>query len=119
MAFSWNEHEQELNAKIEERVKKHNDFYNNRYGQFFRQAEGDDFDKLWTWVLWWNEYSNKIEVYEAGNIAEAQDIIDFYHFSEARTKVIMRHTGEDVTGHIKFNPLYRDILDDDRLKNNN
>lgn len=115
MAFSWNE--QELNAKIEELVKKHNDFFNSRYGQFFRQNGGDDFDKLWTTVLWWNGYS--IEVYDAENIAEAQDIIDFYHFSKARTKVIICRNGEDVTGHIKFNPLYRDILDDDRLKNNN
>lgn len=115
MNFNWNDKEQELKAKIEAIVKSHNDFVNSGMGKFLSNGSAD-FGKEWTNVLWWNDHTKEIEVYDKGNIAEAQELIDFYHFSEARTKVIIRHTGEDVTKHIKFNPLYRDIFDDERLK---
>jgi Golgi nucleoside diphosphatase len=115
MKFSWNDHEQDLKAKIEELVKHHNDFWKTDIGRFLRNGD-ENYGKEWTYVLWWNEHTKKIEYYDKGNIAEAQELIDFYHFSEARTKVIIRCTGEDVTKHIKFNPLYRDVWDDERLK---
>lgn len=115
MKFNWNDHEQELKAKIEELVKSHNDFVSSDMGKFLSNGSAD-FGKEWVYVLWWNDHTKQIEYYDKGNITEAQELIDFYHFSEARTRVIIRYTGEDVTKYIKFNPLYRDILDDERLK---
>ncbi len=118
MDFNWEDHEQELNALIEELVKKHNNYMNSAFGKFLAQGR-KNYGEEWTYVLWWNAHTQNIEVYDNGNIAEAQELIDYYHFSEAHTKVIVRYTGEDVTKHIKFNPLYRDIFDDERLKQKN
>lgn len=111
MNFNWNDHEQELNAKIEEVVKKHNDFINSDFGKFMAHGQ-ENYGAEWTSTLWWNDHTKEIEVYSD----EPQQLIDFYHFSEARTRVIIRHSGEDITKRFKFNPLYRDIFDDDRLK---
>lgn len=114
--FNWKEHEKELKTKIEELVKSHNEFWKSKIGQLLRQGD-ENYGKDWTYVLWWNDDTKQIERYDKANIADAQELIDFYHFSAARTKVIIRCTGEDVTEQVKFNPLYRDIWDDDRLKN--
>lgn len=109
--FNWKDHEQELKAKIEEQVKKHNDFINSDIGKFLSQGDAD-YGKEWPATLWWNDHTKKIEVYDD----EPQQLIDFYHFSAARTRVIRKCTGEDITAQFKFNPLYRDIFDDERLK---
>ena len=111
MAFSWKDKEKELKTKIEEVVKKFNDFINSDIGKFLSQGDAD-YGKEWTATLWWNEHTKKIEVYSD----EPQQLRDFYHFSERRTRVIRKYSGEDITELYKFNPLYRDILDDERLK---
>lgn len=109
--FNWNDHKQELKTKIEEIVKKFNDFINSDIGKFLSQGDAD-YGKEWTATLWRNDHSKKIEVYDD----EPQQLIEFYHFSEGRTRVIRKYSGEDITAQLKFNPLYRDILDDERLK---
>ena len=111
MKFSWKDHEPELKAKIEETLKKFNDFISSDIGKFLSQGD-EEYGKEWTATLWWNDHSKKIEVYDD----EPQQLIDFYHFSEGRTRVIRKCSGEDITKQYKFNPLYRDIFDDERLK---
>ncbi len=109
--FNWQDHSGELKAAIEKIVKYHNNFINSNFGEFM--AHGDDnYGKNWTSTLWWNAHTQMIEVYSD----EPQQLIDFYHFSKSRTKVIVKYSGEDITEQLKFNPLYRDIFDDERLK---
>lgn len=114
--FNWNEHREELDAMIKCIVKEHDDYFKTSIGEFLKNKDAD-VGKEWVCVIWYNASAYNFERYKVGNIGEAQEMIDFYHFSEARTKVIRCHNGEDVTDRIKFNPLYRDILDDERLKN--
>ncbi len=111
--FNWKDHEQELQNEIAEVVKTHNDFIKSDIGIFLSQGE-KDYGKNWVSVLWWN--GKNIETYNSGVLKDAQSLIDFYHFSEARTKVICRYNGEDITNKVKINPLYRDIFKDEILE---
>lgn len=115
MEFNWENHRQDLNVKVKELVKKHNTFLKSDIGQFLKSGV-ENYATEWVCVLWWNSDMQKIECYDKENIFEAQALIDFYHFSVARTKVILRYSGEDVTRLIKFNPLYRDIFVDTQLQ---
>lgn len=115
--FNWKDHEQELQEQIKKCVKEHNDYIKSDFAQFL--ANGDEnYGNDWTAVLWWN--GNHIEVYECGamNVYKhgPKELIDFYHFSKARTKVITRSTGEDITDKVEINPLYRDIFKDKILE---
>ncbi len=111
--FNWKDHEQELHDEIAEVVKSHNNFINSELGQFLSQGE-KDYGKNWVSVLWWN--GKNIETYDSGVLKDAQSLIDFYHFSKARTKVIFRYNGKDITNKVKINPLYRDIFKDEILE---
>lgn len=117
MEFNWNDKQVELQEQIKKCVQEHNDFIKSDFGQILANGQ-TDYGKDWTAVLWWN--GNSIEVYECGAINDGKHspkaLIDFYHFSQARTKVIIRSTGQDITNKVQINPLYRDIFDDELLK---
>ena len=120
MEFNWKDKETELQEQIKKCVKEYNDYIQTDFAQCL--ANGNkDYGKDFTAVLWWN--GKNIEVYECGPLKDfkhgPKSIIDFYHFSKARTKVIICSTGEDITDKVEINPLYRDIFDDKLLKSLN
>lgn len=117
MEFNWKDNQAELQEQINKVVKEHNDFINSDFGKFLSNGK-KDYGKDFTAVLWWN--GKNIEVYECGPLTDfkhgPKQLIDFYHFSQVRTKVIIRSTGKDITNKVQINPLYRDIFDDECLK---
>lgn len=100
MSFNWKDQEQELNADIKRIVETHDNFIKSDIGKFVSQGK-DSYGNEWTSVLWWN--GTKIECYDCGSIDEAQELVDFYHFTSDRTKVVISYSGDDVTEQIKFN----------------
>lgn len=116
MEFNWKDKETELQEQIKKCVKEHNDYIKSELVQFLANGE-ENYGKDWTAVLWWN--GNNIECYECGALNDVKhgpkQLIDFYHFSKARTKVIICSTGEDITDKVEINPFYRDIFKDELL----
>ena len=60
-------------------------------------------------IFWINPTSKKAESYTASNHKEAQELIDFYHFSKARTRIYL-DDGRDMTDDFYFNPKNSDTL---------
>lgn len=100
MNFNWKDKEQELKDEIKRLVKSHDEFLKSDIGQFLSQGD-ETYGNTWVAVLWWN--GAKIECYDCADVDEAQKLIDFYHFSKSRTKVVISYSGKDVSEQIKFN----------------
>lgn len=98
-----------FSAEIEAACQKHRDVINSEMGQFIAQGNAD-YGKEWLYVFWYNKDTKKIETYDVTGLKEAQDIIDYYKFSQGRTKVIRCHNGEDVTARVTFSPDYHDTF---------
>lgn len=57
----------------------------------------------------WKNSSGRVENYTASNHKAAQEVIDFYHFSKARTRVFL-DDGRDMTNDFYFDPKNLDTL---------
>ena len=99
MKFNWEDHKVEIEAACE----SHKAFM-REHGEFL----GNPDTSAWAFVFWWS--GERLERYDVGELEEAQAVVDYYHFSKARTRVVMRDTCEDVTDRIKFNPSYHDTF---------
>lgn len=98
-----------FNGDIERELLKHREFIRSEMGQFL--ANGDPhYGDAWLCVCWRNPSSDKLEIYSAKDTEAAQAIIDFYHFSQVNTKMILCGTGEDVTSRLKFDSRYHDTF---------
>ena len=94
---------------IDEVCQKHREFVNSWIGK--KCANGNPhYGDEWLFICWRNPQIDLVEIYYAGDVPEAQQIIDGYHFSQVNTKVFVRATGEDVTDRIKFDPCYHDTF---------
>lgn len=74
------------------------------YTQLYRRSGNDT-----SYHLLWQNSSGKVEMYTASNHKEAQELIDFYHFSKKRTRIYL-DDGRDMTDDFYFDPKNRDTL---------
>ncbi len=95
--------------EIEKACQEHRNFIKSDFIQLI--ANGNpQYGEEWLFVCWRNPYTDKLEIYDAGDIEEAQQLIDYYKFSKANTKVVVRATGEDFSNRVVFNPNYHDTF---------
>lgn len=104
-AVDWEKFKEE----IETACQKHRDFIQSALGQLF-VVEDPGYGSEWLYVFWYNAATKKLETYDVADLKEAQELIDYYKFSQGRTKVVIRATGEDVSTRITFNPEYHDTF---------
>lgn len=77
--------------------------------QEYKDLYADSDTSKWLFLFVWRDtcYNEKVpdymEEYLAGDLNDAQEIIDFYKWQKSRVKVIVRDSGEDVTNKLTFN----------------
>lgn len=96
------------NPTCEEFIKYKLDAWQEEKQKYAVIFEGCDTSK-WLYLFWWN--GKELETYSPGDLNEAQQLIDYYHFSGNRTRVYLRESREDVTRQLRFNPAYRDTFE--------
>lgn len=71
--------------------------HKQRYSVIYEHSDTSKYIYLYHWN------GNDIETYLPGNLNEAQQLIELYHFPKAVTRAYLRDSGENVTDKLTFN----------------